>query len=782
MNIAGYNLLEAIYEGTNTVIYRASKEPDRVIIKTLKDDSPTVEALTKLRHEFKILQSLDIDGILKPLALESYHNGLALILPDFEGESLVSFFAVRGFDLERFLQIGIQLAATLAQLHQNNIIHKDIKPHNILINPKTCRVKIIDFSIASRLSRENQTSNPPNLLEGTLAYMAPEQTGRMNRSLDYRADFYSLGVTFYELLTGQLPYQATDPLEIIHCHIAKTPISPSDVNPAIPATVSDIVMKLLAKTAEDRYQSALGLKADLEACLNMLQTSGEIARFKVGELDLFSQLSIPQKLYGRDREINLLMDAFDRISSGKAEMMLVSGYSGIGKSSLVNEVHKPIVRRRGYFISGKFDQFKRNIPYSAIIQAFQELMQQLLTESDDQIAVWKSKLLKALGANGQIVIDVIPEVERIIGRQPDVPQLGLFESQNRFNRVFQQFIHVFCQPEHPLVIFLDDLQWADLPSLKLIERIAIASDSQYLLLLGAYRDNEVSTTHPLIHTLEQIQQNGAVVNNIVLRPLELVYLNQIIADTLRTDIAKVTPLAELIFRKTQGNPFFLTQLLKSLHQDNLLSFNFDRGCWQWDLDAFQDIEITENVVELMVAQIQKLSQKTQNVLKLAACIGNKFTLNILAIVTEKSQLETANELWEALQAGLILPLSEAYKIPLAIDRETAIALQTDSVKVDYQFLHDRVQQAAYSLIPDSQKKVTHLKIGQLLLQNTPPQKRKEKIFTLVNHLNYGIDSFLTESNKYELAELNLLAGQKAKAATAYEAAIRYLKVGLDRQS
>jgi serine/threonine protein kinase len=585
MNIAGYTVLEVIYEGINTVIYRASKQPedDSVIIKTLKAEYPTIEELTKLRHEFQILQALDIDGILKPLALESYQNGLALILPDFKGEALTNFISSQMLELSQFLQIGIQLAATLAELHQNNIIHKDIKPHNILINSTTGQVKIIDFSIASRLSRESQTISNPNLLGretfsvgvpqdigvGTLAYMAPEQTGRMNRAIDYRTDFYALGVTFYEMLTGQLPCQTTDSLELIHCHIAKTPIPPHELNPAIPLAVSDIVMKLLAKTAEDRYQSALGLKADLEVCLRMLQTSGEVASFQVGELDLFSQFSIPQKLYGREQEVGRLMDAFDRVSSGSTEMMLVSGYSGIGKSSLVNEIHKPIVRQRGYFISGKFDQFKRNIPYASIIQAFQELMRQLLTESDRQLGIWKSKLLKALGSNGQVIIDVIPEVERIIGSQPAVPQLGSSESQNRFNRVFQQFIHVFSQRDRPLVVFLDDLQWADLPSLKLIELLVTDPNSQYLLLIGAYRDNEVSATHPLIHTLEQIQQTGTIINNIILQPLDIVHVSQLVADTLRTDIAKAKPLADLVFKKTQGNPFFLTQLLKSLHQEDL---------------------------------------------------------------------------------------------------------------------------------------------------------------------------------------------------------------------
>ncbi len=792
--LVGYNLIETLYEGANTRIYRALKEPEKTsaIIKTIKTEYPTLEELTRLRHEYKILQNLEIEGIIKPIALESFSYGLALIFSDFGGETLKKFLHVKNLDLKQFLQIAIQISLTLAALHKNNIIHKDIKPNNILINVNTGQVKLIDFSISSCLSRENQTVSNPNLLEGTLAYMSPEQTGRMNRSIDYRTDFYSLGVTFYEMLTGQLPFQATDALELVHSHIAKTPILPRELNPEIPQVLSDLVMKLLAKTAEERYQSALGLKADLEACLKRLEASGEISYFIVGQLDLYSQFLIPQKLYGREKEVATLMDAFERVSNPpilplnnegtrRGEMMLVSGYSGIGKSSLVNEVHKPIVRQRGYFISGKFDQFKRNIPYASLIQAFQELIQQLLTESAEKIAAWKTKLLEALGAKGQVIIDVIPEVEQIVGSQPAVPQLGSAESQNRFNRVFQQFIHVFTTKEHPLVIFLDDLQWADLASLKLIQLLACDPDSQYLLLIGAYRDNEVNATHPLMLTLEEIQKTGAVVNNIVLQPLQLTHVSELISDTLHTDTSKAKPLAELVFKKTYGNPFFLTQLLKSLYQENLLSFNFNEGCWQWDIEQLQGIDITDNVVELMVSQIQKLSPTTQNVLKLAACIGDKFTLGVLSIVNQKSFSETAKDLWESLQEGLVLPLSQSYKIPMVINESLSIVSGQDNeqLTISYKFLHDRVQQAAYSLIPEDEKKQTHLKIGELLLKHTPETDIEENIFEIVNQLNVGAELITQQSKKDELAKLNLIAGKKAKAATAYKTAIKYLLLGIE---
>ena len=791
INITDYQLLTTIYESATHLIYRAVKksqpesEPASVIIKILKAEYPTVEQLTRLRHEDNILRSLNLPGVVKPIDLCNYQNGLALVLSDFQGEPLTGAMLsptanvaiASNFNLELFLTIAINLATTIGQLHQNHIIHKDIKPNNIFINSATGEIKIIDFSISSSLSRENSSISNPNLIESSLAYISPEQTGKMNRSIDYRTDFYSLGVTFYEMLTKQLPFPTNDALELVHSHIAKIPVKPEEIAP-IPQVLSDMVMKLLAKTAEDRYQSAFGLKADLEICLEQLQTTGQIQKFPISQLDNSSQFSIPQKLYNREKEVALLMNAFERVSDGATEMMLVSGYSGIGKSSLVNEVHKPIVRQRGYFISGKFDQFKRNIPYASLIQAIHGLIEQLLTESVDKIAVWKGKLLEAFGSNGQVIINVIPEIERIIGSQTPVPELGATESQNRFNRVFQQFINVFAQAEHPLVLFLDDLQWADLASLKLIELLLCEAGCKYLLIIGAYRDNEVNPTHPLMLTLKQIQSAGAVVNNILLKPLKIAHVNHLVSDTLHINQLKAKSLGELLFNKTRGNPFFLTQLLESLYQDNLLSFNFSKVCWEWDSDRLRSINITDNVVELMVSQIQKLQLKTQNVLKLAACIGDKFTLDVLAIVNNKSQFETANDLWEALQAGLIQPLSEAYKVPLLLDIENSYKLPSERIKVSYRFLHDRVQQAAYSLIAEEEKKATHLKIGRLLLQNTTREEQHENIFDLVNQLNYGTELLTLDAEKYQLAELNLIAGQKAKASTAYESAVKYLNVGL----
>ncbi|MBD2043923.1 hybrid sensor histidine kinase/response regulator [Microcoleus sp. FACHB-672] len=778
--LPGYQLLESIHTGFRTVIYRGLRESDHapIIIKTLQSEYPTLEDITRLRHEYKIIQTLEIEGIVKAYSLESYQHGLALLLEDCGGVALKDWMNSQPIPILSFLSIGIQLVSTLTELHKNNIIHKDIKPHNIIITPLNSKVKIIDFSIASKLERENPSLSHPDLLEGTLAYMSPEQTGRMNRTVDYRTDFYSLGVTFYEMLTGEVPFDTLDALELVHCHIAKVPVPPHHLNPEIPEAVSSLVMKLLAKTAEDRYQSAEGLKFDLETCLLKLQTTGTISGFIAGSADKAGLLNIPQKLYGREAEVSTLLETFDRVSCGNTEMMLVSGYSGIGKTVLVNEVHKPIVRQRGYFIAGKFDQFKRNIPFASLIQAFQSLIQQLLTESEAQTHIWKEKLLSALASNGQVIIDVIPEVELITGKQPAVTELGATESQNRFSRVFKQFIGVFTTEEHPLVVFLDDLQWADSASLKLIELLITDADSKYLLLIGAYRDNEVFPTHPTVQTIEKIQAAGATVNNIVLEPLQLIHVEELIAETLNESV-RSKPLSELLFNKTQGNPFFLTQLLKTLYQENLLIYELASSTWQWNLEQIQVIGITDyNVVELIARNILKLPVETQKVLKLAACIGNTFNLEVLSVVSEEFSLAAAAQLWPALQAGLILPLSNEYKIPLAFTQEESAGITLTDIKVDYKFLHDRVQQAAYSQIPDEQKKQTHLKIGQLLLQNTTPEERKENIFALVNQLNYGIDLLTSESEKYELAELNLIAGQKAKAATAHDSAVKYLNVGL----
>ncbi len=796
-SLPGYKITEVVQLGVKSIIYRAVRESDRspAIVKILNTEYPTIEQITRLRHEYKISSDLKLEGIVKPHSLEKYKNSFALILEDCGGQSLRHHLAGKSIKIQKFLPLAIQVAQTLGKVHQNQIIHKDIKPSNIIISPDFEKVKITDFSMATRLSREVHQNSNTTVLEGTLAYISPEQTGRMNRDLDYRTDLYSLGITFYEMLTGELPFNSTDPLELIHSHIAVAPVPPHQLNNEVPQMVSSIVMKLLAKNAEDRYQSAFGVKADLETCLNQLQTTGKIESFIPGKIDKSGQFLIAQKLYGRTQEVTNLMASFERVSCGKTEMVLVSGYSGIGKTSVVSEIHKPIVKQRGYFIAGKFDQFKRDIPYAAMTQAFESLIQQLLTKSSPELAIWKENLLSRLGQNGAIIIDVVPSVELIIGSQPAVPQLGPTESQNRFNRLFKEFLNVFAQSEHPLVLFLDDLQWADLASLKLLQELVTDLDTRYFLLIGAYRDNEVNSTHPLVQTVEKIQQMGAAVQNIILPCLEFTSVMQLVRDTLGNETEKLNSLAELILSKTGGNPFFITQLLSTMHSEKLLTFDFTLGAWQWDIREIETAGIADySVVELVARNLQKLPEETQQVLKLAACTGNRFRLENLAIVRGKSVSETAADLWDALQAGLILPMSDAYKIPLVEESDSERQSDGDGVasraqsSISYRFLHDRVQQAAYSLIPDSQKKQTHLKIGYLLLHKqkgghggTAPTVSEiaENIFDIVNQLNIGVEFITTQSKRDELANFNLIAGKKAKSSAAYEAAFKYFNTGLE---
>jgi PAS domain S-box-containing protein len=809
ITLPGITIHSKIYESLASLVYRGIREQDdcAVIAKVLKQDYPSPQELTRYRQEYEITRSLNIEGVVKAYSQQDYQRTLVILLEDFGGESLECWMRQQldfsPMPLSVFLNMAIAITDTLGKIHAAHIIHKDINPGNIVFNPNTGVVKIIDFGIATRFSRTNPTFKSLYLLEGTPAYLSPEQTGRMNRMLDYRTDFYSLGATFYELLTGQLPFPTTDLLELVHCHIARPPTPPHPIH-TIPKAVSDIVMKLMAKNAEDRYQSAWGIKADLERCAQQLAEMGQINAISLGLQDVSEQFRIPQKLYGREAEIAALLAAFDRVAGredtergrhgegetnnipaslrppvplssstpASSEMLLVSGYAGIGKSALVQELYKPITQKRGYFISGKFDQLQRNIPYSAIADALQKLVQQLLGEPDEQLQQWRSRLLTALGSNGQIIIDVIPEVELIIGKQLPVPEVGATEAQNRFNRVFQQFIRVFCSQEHPLVIFLDDLQWADSATLKLIELMILDEQTQFLFLIGAYRDNEVNSAHPLALTLERLRKQKAVLQEIILAPLTLEPLSQLIAETLHQNTDTVRSLAELVLHKTEGNPFFVGEFLRMLHSENLLTFDAALSSWQWNTAQIQAQNMTDNVVKLLLLKLQKLPEGTQQMLRLAACVGAEFDLETLALsaernsegtVCEKSPKAIFQDLLEAIQAGLIQPLSD---------------LDEDLLVQEYKFSHDRVQQAAYALIDESQKQVVHLQIGRNLLEKTSPEQRSERLFEIIDHLNQGLKLVTARSERTEIARLNLMAGQKAKAATAYEAAFKYFTTGL----
>jgi len=781
--IADYKIVTKIYESENSLVYQALSHSDgcSVILKALKEDYPNPSELTRYKQEYEITNSLQIKGAISAYDLFPYNNSLAIVLEDFGAQSLDLVLQSQRFTLLEFLQIAIQLAEALAGVHSANIIHKDINPSNIVFNPETRQVKIIDFGISSIFTRETPTLKNPNVLEGTLAYMSPEQTGRMNRSLDYRTDFYSLGATFYTILTGQLVFETRDALELVHCHIAHKPIPPHEIDPSIPESISHIVMKLLAKPAEERYQTALGLKADLEECYNQLQQTAQIKGFRLASRDFPEQFQIPQKLYGRELAIAQLLEAFERVtqpdksselaevaSLKRAEMMLVGGPSGIGKTALIQELYRPISQQRGYFISGKFDQLQRNIPYSAIGSALQSLVRQLLTESQAQLDRWCDRLNEALEINGQVIVDIVPDIEQIIGKQPPVQLLESTQAKNRFNRVFQDFIRVFCQPSHPLIIFLDDLQWADFGTLQLVELMMSDSRIKSLLLLGAYRNNEVDANHPTMMAIERLKKEGEIVNQIVLDSLKLDDIIQLLVETLHCDRSTVLSLAKLILKKTSGNPFFISEFLHKIYQDNLLKFNQNYQRWDWNISQIQALDITDNVIDLMLGKLKTLPEKTQTVLHLSACIGNHFDLDTLSIIYETSLRKTFEDLLPAIQHGLVQTTSE-------LKRTSENPIESGLIVQNYQFRHDRIQQVAYSLIDRNHQKIVHLQIGRLLLKNFNCDKQQDQVFTLVDHLNKGFKLIEDREEVINVLELNVYAGKKAKESIAYVAARDYLQ-------
>jgi len=749
--------LEPLRKDQDFVLYRGHSNEGNgssILLLTTLSRLPTPETFKKIEHEYSLKNELDTTWAARPMALSRYNERSALILEDPGGVPL-NLLIQGPMEMKLFLHVAVGLANALRELHKRHLIHKDLKPSNILVESASGHVRLTGFGIASRLGRERQFPNAPEFIAGTLAYMSPEQTGRINRSIDSRGDLYSLGIVLYEMLTGTLPFAASDAMEWVHCHIARQPVPPCEKVKNVPSSVSAIVMKLLAKTPEERYQTAASAESDLRRCLTEWEACGSIEEFRIGERDVPDRFLIPEKLYGRAPEIRTLLGAFDRVvDGGGPELVLVSGYSGIGKSSVVNELHRRLVPPRGLFASGKFDQYKRDIPYDTLAQAFQSLIHPVLGKTEAELAQWRDALDKALDQNGQLIVDLVPELKVIIGEQPPVPELSTQDAQRRFHMVFRRFISVFARPEHPLALFLDDLQWLDAATLDLIEDLLTQSDVRHLMLIGAYRDNEVDSSHPLMRKLEAIRNAGATVQEIVLAPLTREDLEHLISDALHCEPDRASPLAQLIHDKTAGNPFFAIQFIASLAEEGLLAFDHGEGRWSCELNRIHAKGYTENVVDLMVGKLSRLPAETQNALKLLACLGNSTEFTTLRMVCQESERDIHGQLWAAVRAGLIFRSEDSYT-----------------------YLHDRVQEAAYSLITDQLRAETHLRIGRLLAERTPPEKLEQGIFEIVNQLNRGSDLITSTAERERLAELNLVAGRRAKLSTAYASALKYLTVG-----
>lgn len=762
IRIPGYKVEDLLYESSRTKVFSGFRNSDkrRVVFKTLIDHHPSTEDIARLNGEYKIINELKIPEIVRPVGLESHKGRPVIILENFEGKSLdfiLKHLEENPLELEEALNLAIKITELLGKIHEQHVIHKDLVPSNIMVNRETGDVRIIDFGISTRFSRQELAAINPNRLEGTLPYISPEQTGRMNRPLDYRTDFYSLGITFYRMFTGELPFRSTDPLELIHFHIARAPEQCHEKKPGVPAVLSSIVAKLIAKSPEDRYQSTYGIKTDLQRCLDDFER-GTLETFDIAKHDLYENFRVSEKLYGRDEEISNLIDAFHSIAGGGKQMIFFSGSPGIGKSSLINEIHKPIVEKRGYFCSGKYDQYQRSIPYSGIIQAFQGLLRQLLTGSESELARLKNDILEAVGNSGQIIIDVIHEVELVTGVQPEVPELPPVDAQNRFNTVFQNFVKIFAHEDHPLVLFLDDLQWVDSASMEMIRLLVEDDDLSYFLFIGAFREKEVDKSHPFPLMLEKLAKNNYSWSDVPVGPLQESHIASMIGDTFYCSLENARELASLLLQKTGGNPFFLKEYLKTLYERGLIQFQRDgegESKWKWDIESIKQAGITDNVVELMAEKVKRLPNATWNVLKTACCMGTAMDVGTLAAACGLAGEEVTDVLSEAIDEGILLIIGSRLK-----------------------FVHDRVWEGAYSLIEDKERKALHYTIGKKIVEEAGEPVPEDLVFGIADQWNRAGD-LLNGDEQKQLRGINYKAGKKARASTAYAAAVSFFRQGAE---
>jgi len=766
MKLAGHTIKDVLYAVDETVVARAeSTTGERVVLKYQDGSRPSLELAARWQHEHAVLQSIDSEWVIKSLALKQVEHNLILVLEDFGTTNLARLIERPLLDLADRLALAIQLATAIGVVHQHRLIHGDVSPKNVLVDVATMRLKLCDFALSTRLDSEQGRSDV-SMLRGTLDYMSPEQTGRTNLDIDYRSDFYSLGVTLYEMFAGHKPFRAADPMTLLHQQIAVMPPPLHELDPAIPEGLSNVVHKLLAKYPDERYQSSFGLLHDLRHCETEYHRYRRIDAFALGGADVPERFCIAQKLYGRERERDAILAAFERVGGGRSELLLVGGYSGIGKTALVSELHRPVVARRGYFLRGKCDQYRRNQPYAALSQAFAQLVRQLAVEGEERRDYWRTRLHDAVGENAAAVCDLVPNLPLLIGTPPPLPFLPPAESEQRLHIAFAQFVKALADPSHPLLLFLDDLQWADAPTLTLIEHLVRDEADSSLLIVGAYRDNEVDADHLLLQVAATIERRQGALTRLQLDNLAPNHVLSWLADTLHCAREAAAPLADLCLEKTEGNPFFLSQFLRHLHDAGDIRYDRDHGVWRWDLAQIRGRQITDNVVELMLQKMRALDPHTQELLAIAANLGERFDQRQLMAVGRRDAATTAAVLWPALHAGLVVPLSEDYKF-----EQAPLLLQS----ARYRFLHDRVQQAAFDLTPPTQRRSLQLRCGRLLLASSTEAELEERLFIILEAMNSAASLIDDPAERAQLLALNLRGGIRAKAASAHATAVSLLR-------
>lgn len=755
-----YTILDKVRENSRYIVYKANRLADsaHVTIQTFRSAYPTFRDLNHLKQEYSILSKLSHPNIVQQIGIEHLENLPILVNEDVSGETLAEYLKKGRPDLIVFLKIAMGITRAVHYLHSKNIIHKNINPSNILVD-RSGDVKIWGFDYAIERGRDLNYSNVSEAIELGLHYVSPEQTGRMNRPIDHRTDLYSVGAVLYEMLTGQTLFPFTDPMELMHAHLAMVPEPPQKIRSSIPEVIGNIVLKLLKKNTSDRYQSSAGLLHDLQQCLDRLLDINEITDFELGTQDHLDQFQISSKIYGREEDLKKLNEAFETMKTQRAELALVSGYSGVGKSSFVKEFQKIIDVGGGFFISGKFEQYKKNPPLSSLLTALHDLVGQILLRGEEQQKYWKRNILKAVGNSGQLILEMMPELEELIGPQPSLPALPMNESKNRFDQVFNSFIRSFASEDHPLCIFLDDLQWLDSTTRRWVESTLLDPSLRHLMIICAYRENEVSPSHPMMMMVERLRTDQVPICHIDLQPLDQSSVEEIIADSLSISKQKSEDLAKIVFRKTLGNPFFIRQSLLTLYEGGVIFLSQNNKEWTYNSEKAFRVKISDNVVDLMAELFLRLPQEVQTTLKYASCIGNTFSIEILSGLIDISEEELDMQLKLAEKLCIIENLNSKER----------------SGEDDYGFQHDKIQQAALALMSSSEKQKIRLNIAKSIRSKIENVAHSDMIYTITDHFNFAEKLIKDEALLHDLVKLNIAASIRAKQANAYESGLGYIQ-------